>query len=120
MSEAPLCQATAVPVTWHSERYNQWTHGAGFLLSMFGATAMLLEVSRTHDEWRMVSCVIYLLSLTALYAASTLSHSFVAGPWRTFYRMVDQVCILLFIAGSFSAFVLTHWRTPTGWTILAT
>src|SRR5262249_42093841 len=47
------------------------------------------------------------------YAASTLSHAFSDLSWRRFFRTVDQSCIFLLIAGSFTPIaVLYLWH---GW-----
>ncbi|MCA9070460.1 MAG: hemolysin III family protein, partial [Planctomycetaceae bacterium] len=52
-------------------------------------------------------------SLMGLYAASTLSHMFHDLAWRRFFRTLDQACIFLLIAGSFTpiavVFLWDHW-----------
>src|SRR3974377_884143 len=48
-----------------------------------------------------------------LYAASTLSHSFHDLAWRRFFRTLDQACIFLLIAGSFTPFAVA-WL-DRGW-----
>jgi hemolysin III len=60
-----------------------------------------------------------MLSLVALYAASTLSHSFEAPERRDFYRMLDQVCIFLLVAGTYTPFGLVHARDGGWWVLLA-
>jgi hemolysin III len=98
-----------------AERANQWTHGAGFVLSMVGAAALWAKLSTNFDLWRGAGVMIYAASLVALYAASTLSHSFLfKSKQRHFWRMVDQVCIFFLIAGTFTPFGLVYMRE--GWT----
>lgn len=93
-----------------SETANQWTHAAGFLLSVVAAAVMLQTVARQPDVARATGCLIYVLSLMSVYAASTLSHS-VREPRRLqFFQMLDQVCIFLLTAGSFTPFGLVHLR----------
>ncbi len=41
------------------------------------------------------------------------------GRTANFYRMLDQVCIFLFMASCFTPFALAHLRTPLGMAILA-
>jgi hemolysin III len=97
------------------ELANQITHGSGLLLAAIGAAALLWAASETHDAWRIRAATIYSVSLVALYAASTLSHSFLFRPrLRHFFRMVDQVCIFGLIAGTFTPFGLIFLRN--GWT----
>lgn len=97
------------------ELANQITHGTGLLLATIGAVALMYAAYETHDDWRIGAATIYSVTLVALYAASTLSHSFLFRPrLRHFFRMVDQVCIFFLIAGSFTPFGLIFLRT--GWT----
>ena len=84
------------------ETINQWTHGAGFLLSVIGSIA-LLWVAHTSGNFRLqLGCWIYVVTLVLLYAASTLSHSFLQDPLRNRFRTLDQVCIFLMIAGNYT------------------
>jgi hemolysin III len=108
-----LTEAGAQTLDLTEETANQLTHGAGLLLSIVGA-AILLNSARQHsDPLQFVGCCIYAGSLVALYAASTLSHTFRTPPMRTFFRMLDQVCIFLLITGTFTAFALSYFRH--GW-----
>ena len=95
------------------EHANLLTHGLGLLLSIAASLLLMLVVVRQGDIRAIVSCAVYGLSLVALYAASTLSHMFTDLAWRRFFRMVDQACIYLLIAGSFTPVaVLCLWH---GW-----
>jgi hemolysin III len=108
-----LTGAGAQTLDLTEETANQLTHGAGLLLSIVGA-AILLNSARQHsDPLQFAGCCIYAGSLVALYAASTLSHTFRTPPMRTFFRMLDQVCIFLLITGTFTAFALSYFRH--GW-----
>jgi hemolysin III len=108
-----LTEAGAQTLDLSEETANQLTHGAGLLLSIVGA-AILVNSARQHsDPLQFVGCCIYAGSLVALYAASTLSHTFRTPPMRTFFRMLDQVCIFLLITGTFTAFALSYFRH--GW-----
>jgi len=108
-----LTEAGAQTLDLSEETANQLTHGAGLLLSIVGA-AILLNSARQHsDPLQFVGCCIYAGSLVALYAASTLSHTFRTPPMRTFFRMLDQVCIFLLITGTFTPFALSYFRH--GW-----
>ncbi len=108
-----LTEAGAQSLDLSEETANQLTHGAGLLLSIVGA-AILVNSARQHsDPLQFAGCCIYAGSLVALYAASTLSHTFRTPPMRTFFRMLDQVCIFLLITGTFTAFALSYFRN--GW-----
>jgi hemolysin III len=95
------------------ETANQLTHGLGLLLSLAGAAVLVSSAKEHGDRLQYVGCCIYAASLVALYGASTLSHSFTAPRARQFFRMLDQVCIFLLIAGTFTPFALSYFRH--GW-----
>lgn len=118
----PLVLAAPVPTLTQripAETANQLTHLLGLLLSLAGSLVMLETVWSQTDRLRTVGCVVYLLSLVSLYAASTLSHSFSDPQRRTFYRTLDQVCIFLLTVGSFTPFAATHLRHVWGGGLLA-
>lgn len=111
--------AVSLPSAWQPERANQATHAVGLVLSLVAGAVMLAAVWATADAWRWWGCAVYVGAMIALYAASTLSHSFAVGPYREFYRMLDQVCIFVFMAACFTPFALTHLRTAWGLALLA-
>ena len=79
---------------------------------------MLAVVWNSPDAGRLWGCAVYVSAMVALYTASTLSHSFAVGPYREFYRMLDQICIFVFIAACFTCFALAHLRDGFGVTLL--
>src|SRR5579872_1386377 len=95
------------------ETANQLTHGFGLVLSSLGAIVLVGSAREHSSRLQFVGCCVYAASLVALYAASTLSHSFRAPRLRHFFRMLDQVCIFLLIAGTFTPFALSYFRH--GW-----
>ena len=102
-------------IAWHStsrfatdEALNQWTHGFGFLVSLPAGWWLLRAATERANSWLLLGCVIYVVSQSLLYGASTLSHSVHRGIWRHRFRSLDQICIFLFIAGSFSPFGMTY------------
>ena len=93
------------------ETLNQLTHGVGLALSIVGAIR-LLSVS-SPDIFLTAGCWIYAVALVALYAASTLSHSWVSGPIRTRYRTLDQICIFAVMAATYTP--LSLYACRDGW-----
>jgi len=84
------------------EHANLVTHALGFLLSLPASAVLMTLVVNNHRPIVIVACAIYCCSLMGLYAASTLSHMFYDVAWRRFFRTLDQACIYLLIAGSFT------------------
>lgn len=114
----PRPSQKSLPLILSTETANQLTHGLGLVAGLIAACVLIGRVT-TYGEFPMiVGCLIYAVTLVALYAASTLSHSFHCPRWRAFFRMLDQVCIFLFVVGNFTPFVLVHMRTPLGWATL--
>jgi len=103
----------------HDELINTVTHGFGLLLAMVGALVMAISVVRTGNVWHAVGCGIYVSSLIAVYAASTLSHSCQSIRWKQFFRRLDQGMIYMLIVGTYTPFGLAYFRTPFGWALLA-
>jgi hemolysin III len=99
---------------------NQWTHGIGFAVSVPAGWWLMRAALERHNDWLTSGCVIYAVTLSLLYAASTLSHSVRRGIWRHRFRTLDQVCIFLLIAGNYSPFGLAYARDGWGGAILVT
>ena len=103
----------------HAEELaNSFTHGVGFVMSLAGAAVMAVAPG-PPDGWRMLGCAVYVASLNAVYAMSTLSHIFQAPRLRTIFRSLDQGSIYLLVAGTFTPFSLTYLRTGPWLTLLA-
>lgn len=100
------------------ERANAITHGLGLLLSLVGAFVMAIHVVGEGDVWREIGCSVYVVSLIAVYAMSTLSHSAKTHEWRSFYRALDQGCIYFLIAATYTPFSLVYLRTTPWWLLL--
>jgi hemolysin III len=100
------------------ERANQLTHGLGLALSLAGAGFLCRHVCLHGDAWQITGCLVFSAALVAVYAASTLSHSFETIRLRHFFRTLDQVCIFLLIAGTYTPFGLKYLRTPGAMALL--
>jgi hemolysin III len=99
------------------ELANSVTHGFGLVLSLFGAVVMT-TVYGSDDPWRIAGCSIYLTSLIAVYAMSTLSHCISEPRRRSFYRALDQGSIYLLIAATYTPFSMAYLRTGLWWVLL--
>ena len=93
------------------ETLNQITHGVGFALSVVGAWHLLTKTPM--DGLLSAGYWIYAVSLVVLYAASTLSHSYVSGPLRTRYRTFDQLAIFTVMAATYTPLGIAACRD--GW-----
>lgn len=96
---------------------NTITHGLGFVLSVFGALVMADSFSGA-DGRRVVGCAIFVTSMIAVYAMSTLSHIFQSPKLRSTFRAIDQGTIYLLIAGTYTPFSLTYLHSTPWWILL--
>jgi hemolysin III len=109
-------------LTWDrtaaDEAVNTATHALGFLLAAMGGLVMAGSVLGHGDVWRVVGCGVYLSSLLAVYAMSTLSHGATSPGWKSWFRRLDQAFIYLLIAATYTPFSLAYLRSPGWWVLL--
>jgi hemolysin III len=101
------------------EIINSLTHGLGLILSLAGTAVLIRRVAEAPDAWRQAGCGIYAAALVAVYAASTLSHAVARPAWRHVFRILDQSCIYLLIAGTYTPFALEYVRFGRWWLYFA-
>jgi hemolysin III len=105
------------PLSRPEELANSVTHGLGLALSLAGTALLINRGLQYGDSLQVIGVAVYGATLIALYAASTLSHSFEQPRLRHFFRTVDQVCIFLLIAGTFTPLALTYFRDGWWWAL---
>lgn len=101
---------------YYGERFNAWTHLIGTVLSVTGATILIIMAAAMGDPWRIVSVSIFGASLILLYSASTLYHS-LRGRAKIVLRKLDHLSIYLLIAGTYTPFCLVTLRGAWGWSL---
>jgi len=102
---------------YRGERFNGYTHLAGAVLALVGATALVTMAAFRADPWRITSFAIYGATLFLLYLTSTLYHS-LRGRAKDVFRKLDHCAIYLLIAGTYTPFMLVTLKGPWGWSIL--
>ena len=58
----------------HGERFNGYSHLAGTILAIAGATVLVVIAAQKADPWRIVGFAVYGTMLVLLYLFSTLYH----------------------------------------------
>ncbi len=99
------------------EPVNGFTHLAGAVL---GALGLVLLVSLTHDDTaKMISIIVYGISMIVLYLASTTFH-LVKGSERVvfFLRRVDHAAIYVMIAGTYTPILYNVLNGTWRWGLL--
>ncbi len=98
---------------------NSITHGLGVLLSVAGLTLLVTFAAHQADVWRVVSFSIYGTTLVLVFLASTLYHSFQHPKAKRIFKTIDHCSIYVFIAGSYTPFLLVSMRSTMGWALFS-
>ncbi|WP_018883535.1 PAQR family membrane homeostasis protein TrhA [Paenibacillus massiliensis] len=99
------------------ELANAITHGIGAALSVAALVLLIVFASSQGTAWHVVSFTIYGVTMLLLYTNSMLLHSFKEGKVKDLFEFFDHSCIYLFIAGTYTPFLLTALRGTLGWTL---
>ena len=86
---------------YRGERFNGYTHLAGAVLALAGASVLVTMAAMKADAMRIVSFSIYGATLILLYLISTLYHS-TRGRAKDVLRKLDHCSIYLLIAGTYT------------------
>lgn len=91
------------------------THGIGALLSIAGLVLLIVFSSFSGNPWKIVSVTIFGVTMLLMYVSSTIVHSLPEGKWKDIFQIFDHSSIYLFIAGTYTPFLLVHIRSNIGW-----
>jgi hemolysin III len=101
------------------EILNAITHGIGALLSIAALVILIVYSSLEGNVWHVVSFTIYGVTMLLLYFSSTLVHSFPEGKIKDLFEICDHASIYLFIAGTYTPFLLVVLKGSLGWTLFS-
>jgi hemolysin III len=96
---------------------NSITHGIGALLSIAALVILIVFSTLYGNAWHIVSFTIYGASMFILYMSSTLVHSFPEGKAKDIFEIFDHSSIYIFIAGTYTPFLLVVIKGGLGWTL---
>lgn len=96
---------------------NAITHGIGTVLSVAALVLLVVFASLKGTAWHVVSFSIYGTTMLLLYLNSTLVHSLREGKAKDLFEFFDHSSIYLFIAGTYTPFLLVAIRGPLGWSL---
>ena len=101
----------------HGERFNGYSHLAGAVLALGGASVLVVMAALKADPWRIVSFSIYGAALVLLYLISTIYHGVRPGRAKDVLRKLDHCSIYLMIAGTYTPFTLVAMQGTWGWAL---
>jgi hemolysin III len=103
------------PVDIGKPRMRGWLHAYGFGVAVI-CGVVLCSLAATRPGWTpLVSCVIYSITVCALFGTSALYHRRVWSPrGYKIMRRLDHSMIFVFIAGTYTPFCLLLLPRPSG------
>ena len=107
--------ALSTKYTPKEELWNCIIHGTGIGLSIAGLVLLAVFSSIYGDAWVIVSTIIFGVSMTVLYTASTLYHAFRDERIKRCLKKFDHISIYYLIAGTYTPFLLVSMRGIVGW-----
>ncbi|HEX6016935.1 MAG TPA: hemolysin III family protein [Burkholderiaceae bacterium] len=107
----------ARPQTLGEEIANAISHGIGFLLAV-ASLPILAVVSVQHGGTAdVVGASVFAATMIVLYLVSALYHALPRGAAKRWFGRIDHAAIYVFIAGSYTPFVLGVLRGGWGWSL---
>lgn len=100
---------------------NTASHAIGLLYAIIGLPILLYYASLT-SEWRpVVGVTVFGLAMCLMFLTSTLFHSASRSrpERRYFFQKLDHIAIFIFIAASYTPFIIVNLRTKGSYIILA-
>ena len=112
---------TSVPgeYTPHEEWVHAVSHGLGFVAAAIGLVVLLGAVAERGTVLDVLGVAIFGITLTLLYAVSTLYHGLPASSSKDVLRKLDYIAIYLLISGTYTPFILIRMQNAWGWGLLA-
>lgn len=107
------------PQTLGEEIVNAISHGLGFLLAVASLPILVVFSGRHGVHSSLVGAVVFSLTAMLLYGASALYHALPRGRAKQLLQRLDHAAIFVFIAGSYTPFVLGPLQGPWGWSLFA-
>jgi hemolysin III len=104
--------------TRREEIANTVTHGLGAILAASALVTLIIIAARLGNVWHVVSFTVYGITLLLLYTASTMYHAVQNPRLRNGLRKFDHAVIYVFIAGTYTPFLLLVMRDSVGWPLL--
>lgn len=96
------------------------THFIGMMLAVFASTPLLIKAAVSDGFTAFFAMAVFMLSMIALYGASTLYHSvMVKDRILRVFRKIDHMMIFVLIAGSYTPVCLIVLGGRLGYTLLA-
>lgn len=105
--------------TRREELAHTLSHGLGFLGAAIGSIVLLALTFKHSSILDIVGVSVFGITLTLLYAVSTLYHVLPVSGSKRVLQKLDHAAIYLLISGTYTPFILIKMQTTMGWALLA-
>lgn len=96
------------------------THFIGWLMAMLAAAPLLVKAAGEPGRIHLACLAVFMASMIALYAASTVYHTFDISPRANrILRKIDHMMIFVLIAGTYTPMCVIAIGGALGYTLLA-
>lgn len=114
---------TSLPIySKNQELWNTLSHAIGIIFTVILMPFFVMKSMESGDAFRIVSSIIFLVSLFVLYCGSTLYHGWKPSKTKSVLRVLDHSNIYLLIVGTYAPYSLIALRSYSnalGWSIFA-
>jgi hemolysin III len=105
------------PQTVGEEIANAISHGIGFLLAVASLPILAVVTVQRGGVADVVGASVFSATMIVLYLVSALYHALPPGAAKRWFARIDHAAIYVFIAGSYTPFVLGVLRGGWGWAL---
>lgn len=112
-----MSPAATRPQTLREEIANAVSHGLGFLLAVASLPVLVSFAARHGGSGSVAAACVFSVTMMLLYLVSAVYHALPHGPAKRRFQRLDHAAIFLFIAGSYTPFVLGPLRGAWGWSL---
>jgi len=96
---------------------NALSHGVGLALAIAALPLLVWFANRHGSAADITAAALFGGSMVLLYGTSTLYHLLRPGRAKSWFKRLDHAAIYVFIAGSYTPFVLGPLRGAWGWSL---
>lgn len=105
------------PQSRKEELANSLSHGLACLLALVATPVLIVVTVRQGHAANIVGASVFAATMILLYLSSTLYHAVPPGRLKARLAKLDHSAIYLFIAGSYTPFVLGALKGAWGWSL---
>jgi hemolysin III len=106
------------PQTRGEELANTISHGVAFVLALISLPVLVYSVSQPGRALNVAAAAIFSVTMMGIYLISAMFHACPDGRMKEWLNRLDHAAIYLFIAGSYTPFLVGVLRGNLGWILM--